>query len=118
LLTLSATLDPAASFLPGRGFWEMTRPFVTRAEYALVTFPTEQCARLIALLAARSVLPFTLGTTHRDGGGGVWFCAKLAVTGSSAFSVTVQLPLPEQAPDQPAKEEPAAAEAVRVTVVP
>ena len=34
------------------------------------------------------------------------------------FIVTVQLPVPEQAPDQPEKVEPAEGEAVRVTEVP
>jgi hypothetical protein len=45
LLTVSLTLAPAASFVPGFAFWEITRPSLTLAENALVTFPTEQCAR-------------------------------------------------------------------------
>jgi hypothetical protein len=43
---------------------------------------------------------------------------KVAVTAVAAFMVTVHVPVPAQAPDQPAKVEPAAGEAVRVTVVP
>ena len=98
------------SFLPGFGPCEITRPFFTLAENALVTFPTEQCAFLIARLAARSVLPFTLGTTHR--------ALNVAVTERAALSVSVQLPVPEQAPDQPANLEREAAAAVSVIEVP
>ena len=43
---------------------------------------------------------------------------KLAVTDLAAVMLTVQLPLPEQAPDQPVKVEPAEGETVRVTEVP
>ena len=63
-----------------------------------------------------SVLPFTMGTTHFLGGGGTRL--KAAVTVSSASVVIEQVPVPVQAPDQPAKLEPAAGVAVRVTAVP
>jgi hypothetical protein len=43
---------------------------------------------------------------------------KVAVTAAAAVIVTVQAPVPAQAPDQPAKVEPVAGVAVRVTVVP
>jgi hypothetical protein len=43
---------------------------------------------------------------------------KVAVTAAAAFMVTLHAPVPAQAPDQPAKMEPAAGVAVRVTVVP
>jgi hypothetical protein len=43
---------------------------------------------------------------------------KVAVTVVAAVMVTVHVPVPEQGPLQPAKEEPAAGEAVRVTTVP
>jgi hypothetical protein len=110
LLSLSLTLEPAASFLPGFGFWEITRPFLTLAENALVTFPGEQCAFLSARLAALSVLPFSFGTTQRT--------LKVAVTERAALIVKVHVPVPEQAPDQPAKLERAEAAAVSVTAVP
>ena len=43
---------------------------------------------------------------------------KVAVTDCAEFMVTLQLPVPEQAPLHPAKEDPAAGVAVRVTTVP
>jgi hypothetical protein len=43
---------------------------------------------------------------------------KFAVTVLSSFMVTVQEPVPEQAPDQPSNTEPTAGVAVRVTEVP
>jgi len=43
---------------------------------------------------------------------------KVAVTEAAAFIVIVQAPLPEQAPDQPAKAKPEAAAAESVTLVP
>jgi hypothetical protein len=41
--------------------------------------------------------------------------SKVAVTARSAFTVTVQVAVPEQAPDQPVNDEPAAGVAVSVT---
>jgi hypothetical protein len=43
---------------------------------------------------------------------------KVAVTDHELFMVTVHVPVPKQAPDQPAKVEPEAAEAVSVIGVP
>ena len=43
---------------------------------------------------------------------------KLAVTVVAVLTVTAQVPVPEQAPLQPAKDEPAAGVAVRVMAVP
>ena len=43
---------------------------------------------------------------------------KVAVTVLAAFMVPAQVPVPVQAPDQPAKVEPAAGVAVRFTMVP
>src|SRR5262245_32582430 len=88
----------------------MTRPRFTWVENVLVIRPVVQWARWRASLAALSVLPFSLGTTQRF--------LKVAVTERAAFMVTVQLPLPVQAPDQPAKRERVEAAAVRVTVAP
>ena len=42
----------------------------------------------------------------------------MAVTAWAALMVTWQVPVPVQAPLQPAKDEPAVAAAVRVTTVP
>jgi len=47
-----------------------------------------------------------------------WFRVKVAVTDSAAVMVTVQAPVPVQAPLQPIKVEPVAAAAVKVTEVP
>ena len=53
------------STVPGLGFWEITRPFLTVFEYARRTFPTRQSVRDIVRLAAGSVFPVTFGTTQR-----------------------------------------------------
>ena len=50
--------------MPAAGLWEITWYFATVREYARVTLPTRQCALEIALLAALSLSPRTLGTTH------------------------------------------------------
>ena len=47
-----------------------------------------------------------------------WFLEKMAVTDFAAFMVTVQSPVPEQAPLHPVKVEPVAAGAVNVTEEP
>jgi hypothetical protein len=59
-----------------------------------------------------------MGNPVGVGGGGVCVREKDAVTDVLALSVTKQEPVPKHAPDQPAKEEPVAGEAVRVTAVP
>jgi hypothetical protein len=109
-LISSFTFEPDGRLARGFGFWEITRPFITLAENTLVTFPSEQCAFLSARLAARSVLPFSLGTTQRT--------LNVAVTERAALMATVQVPVPEQAPDQPANLERADAVAVSFTAVP
>jgi hypothetical protein len=43
---------------------------------------------------------------------------KVAVTDFAAFIVTVQVPVPEHAPDQPEKMDPLVAKAVKVTDFP
>jgi hypothetical protein len=50
--------------------------------------------------------------------GGTAEVLKVAVTAASAVSVTLHAPVPVQAPDHPAKEEPGLAVAVRVTAAP
>lgn len=109
-LTLRLTLELGASFLRGEGLWETTRPAFTLAENTFVTFPTEQCDLLIAVLAAASFLPFTFGTMQS--------ILKVAVAARFTLIVSVQLPLPEQSPDQPANLEREEAEAVSLTEVP
>ena len=47
-----------------------------------------------------------------------WSLWKVAVTDLLAVMVTIQVPVPEQAPDQPAKVEPASGLAVKTTEVP
>jgi hypothetical protein len=49
---------------------------------------------------------------------GLAFVLNVAVTEVAALTATPQLPVPEQAPLQPAKDEPAAGVAVSVTAVP
>jgi len=46
-----------------------------------------------------------------------WFLEKMALTDVAAVMVTVQVPVPVQAPVQPAKVEPVVAAAVKVTAV-
>jgi hypothetical protein len=97
----------------------MTVPFLLR-EYALLIEPTEQRAARIRRFAAASVLRFSLGTTHPrgGGGGGLALAVKAAVAERGAVMVSVHVPVPEHAPDQPVKLEPAAGTAVSVTSVP
>lgn len=64
-----------------------------------------------ACLAALSVLPLSLGTMHSS-------LVNFTVTDCAWLIVTLQVPLPVQASDQPEKTEPAAGDAVSVTLVP
>jgi hypothetical protein len=112
LLTVSRTFEPAASLVFGRGFWEITFPDLTFAEKALLIFPTLQRAFRIALLAAVSRLPVTLGTTQRGSD------AKVAVAELSAVRLIVHAPAPEHAPDHPVKVDPAAGLSVSVSAAP
>ena len=77
-----------------------------------VILPVRQCARLILCRAAFSDLPRTAGTMQAG------FAAKIAVADLVRFIVTLQGPVPEQAPDQPLKMEPLEGEAISVTLVP
>ena len=45
-------------------------------------------------------------------------CVNVAVTDAAADMLTWHVPVPEQAPDQPAKADPTSATAVSVTIVP
>ncbi len=59
-------------------------------------------------------VPLPLRVTVRVSG----IAVNVAVTFMGLYSVTLQVPVPEQAPDQPENVYPVDAEAVRVTVVP
>jgi hypothetical protein len=97
--------------LPGFGFCEMTRPFLTLREAACLTLPSLQLWLLSERLAAFSVLPSSFGTTH-------FLSEKEAVTARLALIVTRQAPVPVHAPDQPANLEFEAGVGVNVTDVP
>jgi hypothetical protein len=71
------------------------------------------------LLATTPVPPPVLCTVSwKLGGGGGGSALKVAVTEVSAVKETVQEPVPEQAPDQPAKVKEELGAAVSVTAVP
>ena len=61
MLTTRLTFAPAGRFVPGFGLCEITRPFFTFENF-LVILPALQWARVSALFAAASFLPFTFGT--------------------------------------------------------
>jgi hypothetical protein len=89
----------------------MTRPFFTVREYAPVTRPTVQFARMRARLACVSSLPLSCGTLQVR--------AKVALADRFALIVSVHvLVFPEQLPLQPEKREPAFGLAVNVTELP
>jgi hypothetical protein len=110
------TFEPERSFVPAFGFCEMTFPFGTVFDFAFVTVPVLQWPAAIFRFAVASGLPFTFGTTQETTVFGFW--SNVAVTVLAASTVTVQLPLPLQAPLQPANVEPASGLAARVTLVP
>jgi hypothetical protein len=109
LLIFSLTFEPAGRVTPGFGCCEITLPFFTLREKALVTFPTEQCAALMVRLARVSLLPRSFGATH------LTTTSKVAVAEWSALIASVHAAVPEQSPDQPANLEPAEGVAVNVT---
>jgi hypothetical protein len=93
-----------------------------RAEATAVSVTAVPCRKACAQLAPQLIpagleltvpvpLPAFLSVS-------VLSLSKLAVAAWSVLMVRVQLPVPEQAPDQPAKRDPAEAVAVRVTAVP
>jgi hypothetical protein len=89
----------------------MTRPFFTVREYAPVTRPTVQFARMRARLACVSSLPLSCGTLQVR--------AKVALADRFALIVSVHvLVFPEQLPLQPEKREPAMTHAFSVTELP
>ena len=107
------TFAPFARVFPRFGFWARTLPFFFRVENFLVTLPTLQWALTILVFALRSFRPTTFGTWHLTG-----IRAKPAVTEWFALIVSMQVPVPEQSPDQPVNCTPEAAAALRVTEVP
>ncbi len=111
LLITRRTFAPAGRFVPGFGRCETTRPLLTFENF-FVTLPALQWARVSTRFAAFSFLPVTLGTTQAS------FRAKIAWTVCAPVIATTQVPVPEQAPDQPENTEPVAGVAVSVTFVP
>jgi hypothetical protein len=85
-----------------------------------VVKPAEQVAPQVmpAGLDVTVPLPEPLLVTDSVGLGGAVPTLKVAVTDFTASMVTLQVPAPEQAPDQPAKVEPKSGVAVRVTKAP
>ena len=65
--SLTATLAPAASFLPLCGFCETTNPDFAVAPFSLVTRPSLQSALFSAFLTAASFLAPSRGTRHCGG---------------------------------------------------
>jgi len=98
--------------LPAFGVWPMTLPFFFVLENFLVTLPALQWALASFDFALASFRPMTFGTLHLTP------LTKPAVTEWFPLIVSVQVPVPEQSPDQPMNLEPAAALAVSVTGVP
>lgn len=111
LLTARFTVAPSGMCLPGFGLCEITRPRLTSFEYLLVIFPGLQRAFVSARLAAASFLPLSFGTMHMS-------LVNSTVTDRAWLIATWQEPLPEQAPDQREKTEPAAGAATSATLVP
>lgn len=111
MLTTRLTFPPAARCLPGFGLCEITRPLLTFENFFL-TLPGRQCALVSARFAVLSVLPFTFGTMQASPR------VNVALTDAALFIVTLHVPVPEHAPDQPEKSEPLVAVAVSVTLVP
>jgi hypothetical protein len=79
-----------------------------------VILPIEQSWALIMRSAAARVFPFTVGTTQCG------MVAKVAVTSTPVWApiVTLHVPVPVQAPDQPVKVDPSKGAALKVTAVP
>jgi hypothetical protein len=113
LLTTSRIFAPTARCFPGAGRCEITRPFLT-LEYLLVTVPARQCALVSARFEAGTVFPLSFGTMQAA----LTVEVKVAVTDRAWLIVTLQVPVPEQAPDQPANDEPLAGVAVSTTPAP
>ena len=104
--------------MPALGVCEITRPFLTFFDFATVVLPMEQCAALIFRFAMASSVTVTFGTTHKTFEGAAATRTNTAVTSRSAFIVSVQVPVPEQSPRQPANVEPAFADALSTIDVP
>jgi hypothetical protein len=81
LLMTTPTFAPCFRRLPGLGFWEITRPFLTLLENACLTLPGEQEWVLSVRLAALRVLRLSFGTMQ--GGAGSPF--TVSVTSEAAL---------------------------------
>ena len=63
-LRTSRTFVPRRNFVPAFGLCEITVPFRTLRDLALVVRPNAQCEARSFALAVASDLPLTRGTTH------------------------------------------------------
>ena len=86
---------------------------ITRLLAPLGTSMEKYCCALVAPASPDTATPFRSGVVPP-----ARLLSKVAVTACAADMVTVQVPVPLQAPDQPVKLEPLAGVALSVTLAP